>query len=75
MSMPSSTPRVGHEVYTVDGEKLGTVKELQGAYFKVDAPMQPDYWLATDCVRGGMGSRVDVSFAKEELERYKRDLN
>jgi hypothetical protein len=74
MSMPSNTPTVGYEVYTADGNKLGTVKEVDGAYFKVDAPMQSDYWLAAECVRGGMGNRVDLSFDKSQLDTYKRDL-
>jgi hypothetical protein len=47
------THRVGAEVYTTDGEKLGTIKEFRDTYFKVDASMQPDYWLRTDCIRGG----------------------
>ena len=74
MSMPANSPTVGCDIYTTDGSKLGTVKEVQGAYFKVDAPMQPDYWLASECVRGGgMGDRVDVAFAKDDLSKHKRD--
>lgn len=74
MSMPLNAPAIGHEVYTTDGDRLGTVKEVQGAYFKVDAPMKPDYWLAADCVRGGMGGRVDLAFPKHDLGKYKRDM-
>ena len=74
MSMPTNSPTVGCEIYTADGDKLGTVKEVHGTYFKVDAPMQPDYWLSCDCIRGGtLGNRVDVSFAKSELGDYKRN--
>jgi hypothetical protein len=48
---------------------------VQGAYFKVDAPMSMDYWLACDCVRGGSGGdRVEVAFAKSELGTYKKDM-
>jgi hypothetical protein len=75
MSMPMSSPRIGCDVYTMDGDRLGTVKEVQGAYFKVDAPMSMDYWLACDCVRGGSGGdRVEVAFAKSELGTYKKDM-
>ena len=75
MSMPANTPTVGCEVYTADGSKLGTIKEVQGVYFKVDAPMATDYWLANECVRGaGMGNRVDVSFDKGELDKHKHDM-
>ena len=76
MSMPVNSPAIGCDVYTADGNKLGTVKEVQGTYFKVDAPMQPDYWLACDCIRGGMGgvSRVDLTFEKDDLSKHKRDM-
>lgn len=39
--------RAGMAVYTMDNERLGEVKEVRGAYFKVDASMEPDYWLGT----------------------------
>jgi hypothetical protein len=73
MSMPANSPSVGCDVYTADGSKLGIVKEVQGIYFKVDAPMKPDYWLASECIRGaGMGNRVDLSFQKDDLSKFKR---
>lgn len=77
MSMPSNYPQIGCDVYTSDGSKIGTVKEVEGTYFKVDAPMQPDYWLSCDCVRGGMGgsNRVDLSFGKSELDTYKQKMD
>lgn len=73
MSMQSSYLQIGSDIYTSDGSKLGTVKEVEGTYFKVDAPMQPDYWLSSDCVRGGTGAsnRVDLTFDKSELDTYK----
>jgi len=75
MSMPSNTPGIGCDVYTADGDKIGTVKEVQGSYFKVDAPMQSDYWLATDCVKGGsVSNRVELTFPKSELGSYKQEM-
>ena len=67
--------RPGQAVYTMDGDKLGEVKEISGEYFKVDAPMKPDYWLACECVRGGTvaGDRVDLAFDKDHLGDYKVD--
>jgi hypothetical protein len=68
--------RTGIDIYTRDGDRLGQVKELRGDYFKVDAPMSPDYWLSTECLRGSMGTdRVEVLFAKGELDDYKRDID
>lgn len=67
--------RKGLPVYTTDGSKLGDVKEVRDSYFKVDASMQPDYWLANDCIRGGFGAdRLTVSFDKDHLDDFKRDV-
>ncbi|MPZ23472.1 MAG: DUF2171 domain-containing protein [Dehalococcoidia bacterium] len=54
----------GQEIFTHDGQRLGTVKEVDGDRFKVDASMQPDYWLEcndvtaceADTVRMGLAS-------------------
>ncbi|HMO96203.1 MAG TPA: hypothetical protein PKD27_08770 [Tepidiformaceae bacterium] len=70
--------RTGLDVFTRDGTRLGEVKELRGEYFKVDAPMAPDYWLSLDCIRGGgaaVQDRVQVEFAENELGDYKRDID
>jgi uncharacterized protein (TIGR02271 family) len=40
----------GQPVYDTDGNELGTVKEVRGSYFRVDAPMAPDYWLRSDAL-------------------------
>lgn len=74
MSMASSNVPIGTEVYTVDGDKLGTVKEVRGDYFKVDSSMHPDYWLAAECVRGGFGgSRLTVACDKDHLDDFKQE--
>jgi hypothetical protein len=69
---------MGCEIFTRDGERLGTVKEVRDRYFKVDAPMSPDYWLSTECVRGGntalVGSMVTVTFDKDALDDHKVDV-
>lgn len=64
--------RKGCPVFTSDGEELGQVKEVQGDYFKVDASMKPDYWLACSSVRTDTTSDVRVSFRKDQLDTYKR---
>ncbi len=68
---------IGSEVYTLDGDKLGSVKEVRDTYFKVDSSMKPDYWLSSECIRGGYGtgSRLTVSFDKSHLGDYKVDLD
>jgi hypothetical protein len=72
-SNSGTTPTIGSRVLTADGEELGKVKEISGTCFKVDAPMQPDYWLATDCVSSTMGGDVHLTFGKSGLSEAKQD--
>ena len=65
----------GCEIVTRDGDKIGTVKEVRGGYFKVNAPMQPDYWLQRQFVESNADGRIMLSFDKEDLGNYKvKDL-
>ena len=76
MTMTSGAIRTGIDVYTVDGDKLGAVKEVRGGYFKIDAKMQGDYWLEARCVQAGAAAdRLTVSFDTDHLGEMKRDLN
>ena len=67
MTMSGSAPTVGAEVMTADGDKLGKVKEVSGGCFKVDARMQPDYWLGTDCIAGSSAGAVRLTINKDQL--------
>ena len=58
---------VGAPVHTEDGEQIGRVKEVDGAFFKVDAPMQPDYWLPRDALLSYTAERVTLAFNKDQL--------
>ncbi len=74
MTMESGyTPTLGARVVTADGEEIGRVKEVSGACFKVDAPMQPDYWLGMDCVAVSSPGEVRLTVAKNELGDVKAD--
>ena len=61
----------GAPVHTLDGEKIGTVKEIQGGYFKVNAPLQPDYWLQREFVESNADGTVTMQFKKDDLGDYK----
>lgn len=61
----------GADVYTADGEHLGTVKELEGDSFKVDAPHELDYWLSNRSIASATAERVDLRFNSELLGEYK----
>ncbi|HLZ73071.1 MAG TPA: hypothetical protein VKV26_24470 [Dehalococcoidia bacterium] len=61
----------GTPIFTMDGDQIGKVKEVRDRFFKVDASAQPDYWLATDCIRSASAGRVRVGFDKDHLGDYK----
>jgi hypothetical protein len=68
----SSTDIVnGAEVFTLDGAKLGKVKEVSSDAFKVDAPMQPDYWLNNDTIDTCTNQAVTVNLTKGDLDQAK----
>lgn len=62
---------VGAPVFTQDGTQIGTVKEIQGRFFKVDAPMQPDFWLSDAGVRSAAGGQVTLAVDQDHLDQYK----
>ena len=75
MTLASSALAIGSHVYSSDGDKLGTIKEVWDVYFKVDAAMHPDYWLGTESVKSSLEpGRVTVVFDKNHLDEYKRDI-
>ncbi len=61
---------VGWSVFTKDGQELGTVKEIWGGYFRVDAPHHPDYWLQTQAVQASRDGQVTVEFDRDALGDY-----
>lgn len=62
----------GIEVHTLDGEQLGTVKEVTESALKVDAPMRPDYWLPRDRVLSFTNERVTMDFNHADLDANTR---
>ncbi|HEY6984846.1 MAG TPA: hypothetical protein VH375_02100, partial [Rhodanobacteraceae bacterium] len=57
-----------------DRNLLGTVKEIQGDCFKIDAPLAPDYWLASDTIASVNGQNIMLRFGKDELDQRKMGL-
>jgi hypothetical protein len=71
--MVMSAPTVGAKVLSADGDELGTVKEVVGSAFKVDAAMHLDYWLCSDWVSSMTTSSVQLNVTKDHLEDAKVD--
>ncbi|MGI8551936.1 MAG: hypothetical protein ACR2PL_14290 [Dehalococcoidia bacterium] len=65
---------IGAEVCSQDGDKIGSVKSVRGEHFKVDAPMQGDYWLSANTIASAAGGRVNLSISKDRLGDHKVDL-
>jgi hypothetical protein len=64
---------LGARVMTSDGDELGKVKEVAGTCFKVDASMQPDYWLANDTIADAAGSTIQLAIPKDQVGDAKLD--
>lgn len=58
---------VGSPVFCRDGEALGHVKAVRDNHFKVNAPLQPDYWLRRDTVAAVTADGVMLLVAKDQL--------
>lgn len=67
----SMMPIHGANVMTADHERLGTVKEIMGDCFKVDAPMAPDYWLASDSIATMSGNNIILRFQRDDISDLK----
>lgn len=67
----SSDIHTGAQIFTADGENLGTVKEVTADTFKVNAPMQPDYWLDCSIVDTCTNDTVTVGLTKDGIEDVK----
>lgn len=59
-------------VMTYDGQELGLVRDVEAERFRVDAPLQPDYWLSRDDVLSVIPEeRVTLRFEHAELDDRK----
>lgn len=64
---------IGQRVYDAEGNDLGTIKEVQDNQLKVDASMQPDYWLDRDRLRTVAGRLVVTDAAESYNTPAERD--
>lgn len=60
-------PVVGARVKTADGVLLGKVAEINGEFFKVDAPVMSDYWLSSRRISGTGDGDIHLDFAHHDL--------
>ena len=77
MSEPAPILRVtvGTPVYTQDGDKIGTVKDVRAQSFKVETGLlQRDYWLPATSVReAAPDAAVTLGVDKSQIDSLKLD--
>lgn len=64
-------PIAGAPVFTRDGSALGSVAEVSGDYFKVNAPHARDFWLSREFLLRASGASAELDFDAEVLGDYK----
>jgi hypothetical protein len=69
-----SNARIDTPIYTSDGSEIGKVGEIRGKMLKVNAAMQPDYWLDCETVMSTDMDGVRLNFEKDRLEHYKSEF-
>ena len=69
----SGVPNVGDMIFTIDERRLGTVREVGAGHFKVNAPLQRDYWLANHEILDMTVGRVRLGFPNDHLADHVRD--
>ena len=60
---------------SLDGEDLGTVKELDWSCFKVARAGRRDYWLAKDAIATRSEKSVTLLFASDRLSDARVDVS
>ncbi len=64
--------RKDYRVFTRDGKELGQVAAVESERFRIDVPLQPDYWLRCDEVLSVIpGERVTVDFDFQEIDAHR----
>jgi hypothetical protein len=61
----------GMPVYSLDGEAIGTIKEVRDDFFKVDVPHRRDFWLLREYLLDGEGNEAQLVLPKKTVRRYK----
>jgi hypothetical protein len=60
----------GRDVFSRDGHKIGTVKELSATALKIDAPLHRDYWLPRERVLSFTNERVTMDLDRDEIGEH-----
>ncbi|MGK2966691.1 MAG: hypothetical protein ACSLFM_13965 [Tepidiformaceae bacterium] len=61
----------GMPVVTLDGYRIGQVKDVSDHFFKVGVRWHRDFWLARSEVLAADGEGARLVFPREQLDTYK----
>jgi hypothetical protein len=67
----AKAPEIGCTVLDRDGAFLGSVQQVQGGYFEIDMPGDPDFWLSSVYVDSNDGERIRLSLNSRETAEHR----
>src|SRR5205814_2269957 len=70
-SAPANSPDIGAPIYASDGQQFGSIKEVRGGYFKVDAPMSKDFWLSAAYIGVSDSQSVRLTITREQVDEHR----
>lgn len=64
-------PRIGIDIYTFDGERLGTVAAIRRHHFKVRRRFMPGYWLSNELIHDCTPGRATLYIPRESIDAFR----
>ena len=69
--MPEENISPGQEVFSQDGQRLGSVQQVVGDWFKIDARLAQDYWLHRGRVSHTAEGRLVLDFEARLVDKVR----
>ncbi|MBI5284975.1 MAG: hypothetical protein HY874_07760 [Chloroflexi bacterium] len=66
-----AAPAAGGEVYSSEGLPVGKIARVSGRFMRIDAPMQPDYWLCVDDIVSLDDGAVTLAYPHPAVPQHK----
>lgn len=66
-----AAPAAGCEVFSSEGLPVGTIDRVSGRFMRVNAPMQPDYWLCIDDIVTREDGAVTLAYPHPAVPQHR----
>ncbi len=66
-----AAPEAGCEVFSSEGLPVGKIERVSGRFIRVNAPMQPDYWLCVDDIVSLDDGAVTLAYPHPAVPQHK----